>query len=313
MDVKDKKILYELANNSRISLNSLAKKVGLNKTTTHYRMKKLDENKTILGYHTIIDYSKLGLGGFRCYLNFQNTTPQKEENILSELAKSKYIHVLARNIGFADIIFISWVKTPLEAHNLIKYIKENYHNELEVLEISPYVKAHHFNRGYLIGEENKEVISTGGSVLEELDELDYKILEKISDNARNTIVNISRSLNSDVRTIIKRIKKLEDKKVIAGYSINLNIEALGFEYHKLNIIFNKNIKYNELLSFASSIPNTVFVDETTSKYDFELNLEVKNHQEVEEIIKKIKSKYPDIKEIKSFKLKKFEKFVYMAK
>ena len=41
LDIKDKKILYELDKNSRIPLSQLSKKVQLNEQTVHYRVKNL--------------------------------------------------------------------------------------------------------------------------------------------------------------------------------------------------------------------------------------------------------------------------------
>lgn len=313
MDLKDKKIIYELSKNSKISLNELSKKVELNKTTTHYRLQKLQQNQTILGTHAIIDYSALGLVGNRAYLNFQNTNTEKEKEIINWLKKRPDVHVLTTNIGFTDIVLISWNENQLIFHELIKKIKEKYHKELQIIEICPYVKAHHFTRNYLLNTKEFEILTIGNQKKLQLDELDKKILETLCDDARQTTLSISNKTKSTPRTIIDRIKKLEKNKIIIGYSINLNYEKLGIEYHKLNIVFGQNINYTKLLSFAAKIPETVFVDETTSKYDFELNLEVKNHSKVEEIIKMIKNEFENIKEIKTFKLKKFEKFVYIPK
>ena len=44
IDVKDRKILYELDTNSRQSIPQISKKVNLHKNAVHYRIKRL-ENK----------------------------------------------------------------------------------------------------------------------------------------------------------------------------------------------------------------------------------------------------------------------------
>ena len=50
LDVKDRKILYELDKNSRQSYSSLAKKVGLSQEAVRYMVNKLIENKVILKF-----------------------------------------------------------------------------------------------------------------------------------------------------------------------------------------------------------------------------------------------------------------------
>ena len=59
LDLKDRKILYELDLDSRQSFRSIGRKVGLSKDIVATRVKKLDENGVITGYCTIVDYSKL--------------------------------------------------------------------------------------------------------------------------------------------------------------------------------------------------------------------------------------------------------------
>ena len=44
LDVKDRKILFQLTLNSRQSFNQIGKKVGLTKDVVAYRVKKLQEN-----------------------------------------------------------------------------------------------------------------------------------------------------------------------------------------------------------------------------------------------------------------------------
>ena len=55
LDLKDKKILYELDLNSRQSFHQIAKKVGLSKDSIIYRVNKLKQDGIIKQFHTVID------------------------------------------------------------------------------------------------------------------------------------------------------------------------------------------------------------------------------------------------------------------
>ena len=44
LDIKDKKILYELYTNARQSNNSIAKKIGLSREAIDYRIKNLENS-----------------------------------------------------------------------------------------------------------------------------------------------------------------------------------------------------------------------------------------------------------------------------
>ena len=70
----DKRILYELDVNARQPLNTIAKKLKINKDTLKYRIKRMEEENIILGYQTFVNHGKLGFFGTRFNLKLQNTT-----------------------------------------------------------------------------------------------------------------------------------------------------------------------------------------------------------------------------------------------
>jgi Lrp/AsnC family leucine-responsive transcriptional regulator len=59
IDKIDKQLIELLAENGRTTLNDLSKKVGLSVSPCQNRIKKLEEQKYILGYHAQINYQKL--------------------------------------------------------------------------------------------------------------------------------------------------------------------------------------------------------------------------------------------------------------
>ena len=74
LDYYDKKILFELDKNARITTSSLAKKIRKSKQFVDYRIKKLEQEKIIKGYTSVIDYSKLGYISMRIYFKLHNIT-----------------------------------------------------------------------------------------------------------------------------------------------------------------------------------------------------------------------------------------------
>ena len=59
IDLKDRKILYQLDLDSRQSLTQIGKNVGLNKDIVSYRIKKLQDEGVIKSFWTLIDAYKL--------------------------------------------------------------------------------------------------------------------------------------------------------------------------------------------------------------------------------------------------------------
>tara|TARA_R110002094_G_scaffold43417_5_gene55534 strand:- start:653 stop:1129 length:477 start_codon:yes stop_codon:yes gene_type:complete len=61
MDRFDRAILSHLAEDGRISVTELAKRIGLSKTPTQNRLRRLEETGVILGYRALYDPIRLGL------------------------------------------------------------------------------------------------------------------------------------------------------------------------------------------------------------------------------------------------------------
>ncbi len=69
IDLKDRKILYQLDLNSRQSLTQIGKNVGLKKDVVSYRIKRLQDEGVIKNFWTVINTFKLGYNVFRIYIN----------------------------------------------------------------------------------------------------------------------------------------------------------------------------------------------------------------------------------------------------
>lgn len=61
MDRFDAAILTVLAEDGRISITDLAKRIGLSKSPTQARLRRLEETGVILGYRALLDPIRLGL------------------------------------------------------------------------------------------------------------------------------------------------------------------------------------------------------------------------------------------------------------
>ncbi|MDU8927243.1 Lrp/AsnC ligand binding domain-containing protein [Alisedimentitalea sp. MJ-SS2] len=61
LDRFDRKILSVLASDGRISVTDLARRIGLSKSPTQARVKRLEDNGVILGYRALFDPIAMGL------------------------------------------------------------------------------------------------------------------------------------------------------------------------------------------------------------------------------------------------------------
>src|SRR3989338_958500 len=110
INIKDRKILYHLDINSRQSNAEIAKKVGLSKQVVGFRIQRLQREKIISSFHTVIDISKLGFTVHKNFLRLQSIDAQKEQEILDFLTQHPNVVWIASCDGQFDLAFGTWAK-----------------------------------------------------------------------------------------------------------------------------------------------------------------------------------------------------------
>ncbi|WP_179353440.1 Lrp/AsnC family transcriptional regulator [Winogradskyella vidalii] len=87
-----------------------------------------------------------------------------------------------------------------------------------------------------------------------MDKIDKKIIKLLSANARESFANIGKSVDLSAPAIGKRVKQLEEKGFILGYSLRLNHDKLGMTtraYINLKIHQSSTLRtaYNQIKTF----------------------------------------------------------------
>lgn len=298
LDLKDKRLLYELDLNSRQSFNELSRKLKLSKTAVLYRINNLRKEGIIKQFQTVINFGKLGFIGFRLYLKLQGITPKKKEEII-EFFKQKDIVAWVVSIeGEYDIGLLILSKTIKEMNNLWNEILEKYVNFIKDRFLTIMAHVSYFSRAYLLDlkQNTYEIDLITEPEIIEFDENDKKILKLMAQDGRISIVNLSSKTRLTPKTIIQRIKKLEEKKIIVGYRTLFDLEKLGYKYFKVhfkltNVTREKDRKFR---LFVKSNPNIIYDDRVLGGDDFEIELQVKDLDDLRKILDNIYEEFSEI-------------------
>jgi len=298
IDVKDKKILYQLDLNSRQSLKTIGSKVRLNKTVVQYRIDRLVKNGIIKNFYTSIDFYKLGYINLGIYINYQYYTPKIEKEIINYFVNSKHAWFTANIQGKFDLIVLFSVSNMNQFFSFWKKTLAKYRFYFQSAFISFFTKTYYLPLSYLVEEHNTtqriEIVDGGTKV--DVDDTDKKILQYISLNSRKPIIEIAKELKTSSTTIANRIKKLENIKVITGYRINIDYLKLGFQLFNIHFNLKNYDKIHQILSYVKRNPCLISASEVIDSCDLSLNYHIKDFNELHLIIKDIYNKFPnDIK------------------
>jgi DNA-binding Lrp family transcriptional regulator len=292
LDLKDRKLLYELDSNSRQTYLQIAKKIGLSKDSTIYRINRLIKRGIIGGFYTLIENSKLGYFTVRVYVKFQNTTNKDEKEIVD------YVCNLANSlwVGSAEIhwnfVFGIWVKDLYEFDNFWLDFNKKYKPKIRESKVSIFVRFTHFRRNYLLGKRKSDLLleKIGSPETLKLDFYDLKILSALANNARVSSVAIGKKINLTPKAIRLRIKRLEKKQIILGYKTKINLDAVNYQYYKVDLTLKDLDKLKELEAFTLLHPNITYSERALGGSDFEFDIECENFNSFLAILKKLKNK-----------------------
>jgi len=298
LDLKDKKLLYELDFNARATYSFLAKKVGLSKQGVEYRINSLIKKGVIKGFYPIIDVPKLGYIYCRLSVTLQNTTKEKKKEIIDYLIKHPKVFWLFDMQGEFDLFFAVWAKSLTEFKDFIEEFEDKFGSHIKNIIENIATDLSHFQHRYLLNKtETKVVHVSETSERVDIDSIDKEILILLCKDARISLVDIAEHVNESAKVVAYRIKRMEKKGLIKGYRPIINNSILGYTYYKLFINLNKISKdsVQRLKNYIKNSPLVIYIiDGIALNGDLDIEIMVKSNQELFNFIEDLRFKFPEL-------------------
>lgn len=299
IDKRDQKILAELENNARQSYNVIGKKRGTSKEVVNYRVEKLIELGVIKRFHTIINYFKLGIIKFKLYLRLTNANEAERERIGQYFNKHPKTEWVAQTTGKWDLIVGFLVSNINEFDDEVQKALNIYSPYIQQKAVTTTLHLIHQKRGFLskINTQHTETVyHTSKDSKEAIDEKDEKILKILANNARLPITAIAKMANTTSRIVHYRIQELEKRGIILSYRTHLEPRTMGRLFCKVFFYLQNTTtkRLTTFMTYVSDLPEAVWPQRVMGTWDFELDLEMENYDKLQEIIRDLKAKFPDI-------------------
>lgn len=304
IDLKDKKILYELDRNSRQSNKQIAKKVGLSEQVVGNRIRRLQELGIIEYFFVKTNPSVLGFMHIKVYFRLHNITITKEAELIADLNSKNNIYWFSSLRGKYDLVISIYVKNVSDFSKKYEEIFGKWQEYIFEKNIIILESAFTYTRAYFIpGKESEETVYTIGEEQEiQLDRTDNEILKILNIDGRKPLVDIAKQLKVSADTINYRINHLKNKGVITGFGVKIDYKKLNNQY---SIIFLKLLnmnsrKYKKLETLATINKNVIIFIKTIGNHDIELEIETTNNKELDELMKILKDNF--VSEIKDYEI-----------
>ena len=296
IDLKDRKILYELDLDCRQSNSQIGKKVGLKRDVVAYRIKKLQDEGVIKNFYTVIDTFRLGYNVFRVYINFQYVNSKIKEEIIKYFVDFPNSWAVISIKSEIDLVVILWVKDIFELYKFWEKTLDKYEDYFAKYAISIYTQGDVYKKSYLLPEitdKSDRLICKmicGGKPIE-IDELDYKLLNEIAEDARIPLVDLAEKLGNSSQSINYRIKNLVSAGVIKAFRVDVDLSKIGLQRFKPNIYLKDHQLKSPIYDYLKDKPYLEYMNLAIGWDDLGPEFVVKDFDELLKILDEINTKF----------------------
>ncbi len=298
IDIKDRKILYELDLDCRQSNTQIGKKVGLKKDVVSYRIKRMQDEGVIRNFWTAINTFNLGYSVFRIYFAIQNASAEKKNEIIQHFIDYRNSWAVISSKGELDLSVVLWVKDNYEFYQFWGKTLDLYEQFFAKKIISLYIETIDYKKTYLLPDQEKldnrehyRIVSSTKKV--DIDKLDYQLLNELAINARCPFIELASKFHCSAQSIAFRIQKLMKKDIIKAFRVNIDYPKIGFQHHKIDIYLKDHKQRNAIVDFLKTKSYLQCFNVAIGWADIEPEFVLKDINIIDEIINEINEKFPN--------------------
>jgi Lrp/AsnC family leucine-responsive transcriptional regulator len=297
IDLKDRKILYELDLDCRQSNTQIGKKVGLKKDVVSYRIKRMQDDGIIKNFWTAINTFKLGYNVFRVYITLQYGSQNVKNEIIQHFMNYKNTWAVKSHKGEINLAVIVWSKNNFEFYQFWDETLDKYEEYFAKAIVSVYVQAFCYKKSFLLSDHydksDREMYRlTCGEEPVTIDQVDYNLLNEIAIHARRSLIEIAEKLHCSSQSINYRLKNLIKSGVIQAFRVGVDYSKLDLQHFKVDIFLKEHNKRKIIWTFLKDKSYFEYLNVSVGWCDLEPEFVVKNVDELDIIFDEIDKRFP---------------------
>ncbi len=290
MDVKDRKILVELAKNSRTPVQQIARKVGVSREVATYRIKRFVEEGIVADFYTVIDVSALGYSRYGFLLQLRGISIEEERRFFLWIEKHPFLTYAGTCIGKWNIALDVFARDQEHLKNIIGEILSEIKSYLDSYVVVPIHRYESFP--VKVVEGSVDVVDTLTSQKSELDEHDLKLLSLLAKNARIEYKELANYLKMTANAVKYRVFRLQKEKIILRYTISLNTSKLGYEFYNVQIKYFGLEEKKFLKLLREAMPAVYFYQNLGNEnWNFDIGVVVRNSLELRDFLMTLRKEF----------------------
>ncbi|QHA86064.1 Lrp/AsnC family transcriptional regulator [Serratia rhizosphaerae] len=120
-----------------------------------------------------------------------------------------------------------------------------------------------------------------------MDIIDHQILALLAEDARMSLKTLSAKVGLSSPSTSERLRRLEESGVIQGYTLNVNLQALGYSFQSLVRLKPLPGMLKKVEQMIAAIPEVVECDKVTGEDCFIVRLSTRSLEQLDQILDRL--------------------------
>ena len=295
LDLKDKKLLVALSQNSRASQAQIGKAIGISKSAIPYRINRLREAGIIRRFITVVNLSAIGYSTYNVFFKL-NATKEREDSVFHYFDQHPFVIWSCRFLGMWDFHVEVAAKDFRHFQNILQDIVKELGDCLDdyrthiALDI---FKVEHLPK-HFVDEANIEELKQPNRKWKEtvqLDVIEREILYALNQDAVAPLHVIAKNCGTSLDVVHYRMKKLYKEGVILQYIPFVSLNKIGYTEYFCHVQL-KHIsleKNKSLKQYLTQHKNIKYSFSGASQLEVLFLLAVKGLHELDDLVREMKN------------------------
>lgn len=289
LDIKDKKLLFAIWKNGRITTTSLAKQICVSQEVALYRMQRMQERKILKGIRTLIDESIYDFDLYRIYIQFKPTDKLKKEEFLKYAKSLPGFRKALLLAGPYDLAIYFRVWCAVEFNELQDQLFKRFGTIIHKKDLSLIIRTTYLPPSMLFPQARPEYIVGGKKGELTLDTNDENILNLLRNNGRITILELADKTKLAPNTVRSALQRFEKEEVIKGYLPTYDLRSLGYDKFTVAIELENPAEKAKCTQLLNDHHHVTKIVELFGKSDLEFECHFLTVEDLLEFIEHLKS------------------------
>lgn len=120
-----------------------------------------------------------------------------------------------------------------------------------------------------------------------LDQIDWKILKELQENARVSYAELGRKINLTTPAVIERVRKLEDARIITGYRAEIDTAKVGLPIIAFIRMSISGVDFSQIVKIAAASNEVLECHRGTGSDSFIMKVAVASVEHLQNLIDKL--------------------------